>query len=239
MYSSSSPIATPLPQDFLAFLPEEIPALESRYRRQLKLVDGQSAARSALAASLEILLKEDAKQVPWIPILISRLREARVPASSDPLASWSHLRLKTFFLHLFRESWNRETCAEIHRAQWSERTPECGQTCLSALIIQKHISGKIRQATLIGPSYGLYYLNELADGDLFEIGRDQFNQLTQVLPGREVTRDELLDPEHPRGQLARAAKVPERYALLEQRFLVAAGAMALAASRVLKNVGPD
>jgi hypothetical protein len=239
--SLSSPILTPLPfsPGFFDEVPAQVAAVELRFRAKLLRPQvGQAAPRAALTGSLQIL-RHFQSEAPWIHLVLTKVREEGSPMSSDPLEAWSDTTLLTFLKHLLMESWNKETCAANDRGRWNERVPEVGQSAISALLVQELLGGRIRRGTFMGVNCDMYFYNERIPNEPFELTRARFSDHAQMMPGNIWEREALLNTQHDRGQYAAAAKVPERYALLKSRFLIAAAAMALASSRVLSKVAHD
>jgi hypothetical protein len=228
-FQRSASILTPLPLSFplVASCPVEMIDLEQQFRQGFRVAQGgYIAAHAALGACLEILRKGEIYRPLWVRDVIAHTRASTW--TFQPLADWPEDRLFPFFRRLFRASWSFETCAAVHRGQWSVDSPEVGQDEITALIIQDLLGGKIRRGTHPDPNYGMYFLNELSGGRPFEVTRVD-GAPVQTLSGKEVERAFLLDPSQPGREFALAAKVPDRHGLLKERFLIATGAMALAA----------
>lgn len=234
-----SATSTPLPPELQRQLPSEIVGFERDFRHGFRSVrEGYLAPRAALGACIEILTKE-AKGFDWIAGVINCVPARDILRSHELLTDWSEARLLTFFGRLFRASWSIETCAAVHRGEWRSTKPDCGQSCVTSLIVQEIMGGKIRRGSVEGSNYGLYFLNELSGGRPLELTRSQFHPAAQILPGKEVETVFLLDPKPIGHDYARAANVPERYALLKRRFLMAVGGMALASVHAFRDPGLD
>jgi hypothetical protein len=227
-FHRQSSILTPIPLPSLvqSTLPVELLTKEQEFRRSFRNVQGgYLGARAALGGCLEILRRNETYGPLWVRDVLSQIKVSGW--TFQPLADWSEDRLLMFFRRLFRVSWSSETCARVHRVQWSSDSPELGQDDVTSLIVQEILGGKIRRGTHTDPAYGMYFLNELPGGRLFEVTREKASP-TQTLSGKEVERPFLLDASKPGHEYAEAAEVPKRYRLLKDWFLVSVCAMALA-----------
>lgn len=113
---------------------------------------------------------------------------------------------------ILTKAWCQETASPACRDKWSEQNPAWGQGDVTALIIHVMMDGFILRAEV--ENHGSHYYNVLPDGSVCDLTKSQFPTDTIISEGQIVDRDTVFSSER-----ARAARVPERYALLLNRFM--------------------
>lgn len=111
------------------------------------------------------------------------------------------------------KAWCVETtsikCAEV----WSQQRASLGQCIPTALIVQDLFGGTIIKVRVNSYGYGYHYYNELPDGTVVDITRDQFPEDATYYEDEIFPRWKMFE-----WQPAIDAKIPEQYALLKTRL---------------------
>lgn len=115
-------------------------------------------------------------------------------------------------LNAIRDAWNDDTAAS--------NTPESGylkphgQCAVTALLVQDVFGGVILRAALADDSS--HYWNRIPGMGEIDLTRDQYPADHAIPRGIEVPRSRLLE-----GERALAARTPQRYATLRDRYIEA------------------
>jgi hypothetical protein len=106
-----------------------------------------------------------------------------------------------------KESWDIKTCHPDWARKWSKKNLSEGQCGVSVLIIQDYLGGKIAFNKKLH-----HVWNILPDGSEYDITRNQFPKGTKIERDGFISRHDMFY-----NDLAKKAKVKERYKLLKKR----------------------
>ncbi len=118
-----------------------------------------------------------------------------------------HRLISCVYAQLLRLSWKRETSDPIHTHDgWTPDKPECGQSAVTALLVQERLGGEILMMTANNGRRHFY--NRLANGYLLDF----------VLPLSEQTPHPHSAPISREALLRSELHVESRFDYLKDRF---------------------